>query len=103
MAQITLKVLTMQVLDIIKEHEDEIKKRYSVRKIGVFGSYIRNDQTESSDLDILVEFDNPTLHNFMGLVFYLEDLFQKKIDLVTTNALSPYMRPSVEEEVVWCE
>jgi predicted nucleotidyltransferase len=103
MAQITLKVLTMQVLDIIKEHEDEIKKRYSVRKIGVFGSYIRNDQTESSDLDILVEFDNPTLHNFMGLVFYLGDLFQKKIDLVTTNALSPYMRPSVEEEVVWCE
>lgn len=93
----------MQVLDILKEHEAEIKKRYSVRKIGVFGSYVRNDQTESSDLDILVEFETPTLHNFMGLVFYLEDLFQLKIDLVTTNSLSPYMRPSVEEEVVWCE
>lgn len=93
----------MDVLDLIKEHEQEIKDRYSVIKIGVFGSYVRGEETSSSDIDILVEFVEPTLHNFMGLVFYLEELFDKEVHLVTKNALSPYMRPTVEKEVVWCE
>mgnify|MGYP000995704824 CR=1 FL=1 len=93
----------MRVLDLIKENESEIKDRYGVRKIGVFGSYARGEEKESSDIDILVEFDEPTLHNFMGLVFYLEELFVKEVHLVTNNALSPYMRSNVEKEVVWCE
>jgi uncharacterized protein len=93
----------MMFLDILKKNENEIKERYSVAKIGVFGSYVRGEETTSSDIDILVEFDKPTLHNFMGLVFYLEELFGKEVHLVTNNALSPYMRPVVENEVVWCE
>lgn len=93
----------MRVLDLIKEHELEIKDRYSVNKIGVFGSYARGEEKDSSDVDILVEFDESTLHNFMGLVFYLEELFGKEVHLVTNNALSPYMHPNVEKEVVWCE
>lgn len=92
----------MRVLDLIKKHENEIKDRYSVSKIGVFGSYVRGEENESSDIDILVEFDESTLHNFMGLVFYLEELFGKKVHLVTNNALSPYIRHNVEKEVVWC-
>jgi uncharacterized protein len=96
-------VFIMRFLDILKKHENEIKERYSVAKIGVFGSYVRGEETTSSDIDILVEFDKPTLHNFMGLVFYLEELFDKEVHLVTNNALSPYMRPTVENEVVWCE
>jgi len=93
----------MMFLDILKKNENEIKERYSVAKIGVFGSYVRGEETTSSDIDILVEFDKPTLHNFMGLVFYLEELFDKEVHLVTNSALSPYMRPTVENEVVWCE
>lgn len=93
----------MRILNLIKEHEHEIKDKYSVHKIGVFGSYARGEEKESSDIDILVEFDESTLHNFMGLVFYLEELFGKEVHLVTNNALSPYMRPNIEKEVVWCE
>ena len=93
----------MQILELLKEHESEIKEKYSVVKIGVFGSYVRGEERTSSDIDILVEFDKSTLHNFMGLIFYLEELFGKKVHLVTNNALSPYIRPTVENEVVWCE
>ena len=53
------------VLDLIKDHENEIKNKYSVSKIGVFGSYVRGEENKSSDIDILVEFHEPTLHTFM--------------------------------------
>jgi hypothetical protein len=50
-----------------------------------------------------VEFEEPTFRNFMGLVFFLEELFDREVDLVTIKGLSPYIRPYVEREVVWSE
>jgi len=93
----------MDVIETLKKHEREIKERYGVRRIGVFGSYVRGEQKEASDIDILVEFDEPTFDNFMNLSFYLEGLFGKKVDLITTRGMSPYISPVVEKEVVWCE
>jgi len=93
----------MDVMETLKQHEREIKERYGVRRIGVFGSYVRGEQKEASDIDILVEFDEPTFDNFMNLSFYLEGLFGKKVDLITTRGMSPYISPVVEKEVVWCE
>jgi predicted nucleotidyltransferase len=93
----------MEIINILKDHEKEIRLQFGVRKIGVFGSYVRGENTEDSDIDILVEFDEPTYHNFMALIEFLESLFNKKVDLVTNNSLSPYIRPWVEKEVVWCE
>lgn len=54
-------------------------------------------------MDVLVEFVKPTFDNFIELAFYLEDLFGKKVDLLTPNSLSPYMKSVVEKEAVWCE
>ncbi|WJI09973.1 nucleotidyltransferase family protein [Methanobacterium sp. CWC-01] len=93
----------MRILDLIKDHEQEIKDRYSVSKIGVFGSYARGEEKESSDVDVLVEFEEPTYNNFIELIFFLEELLDRKVDLVTTGGLSPYMKPTVEKEVLWCE
>ena len=59
------------------------------------------DRKETSDVDILVEFEEPTFRNFMGLAFFLEGLFGREVDLVTTKGLSPYIRPHVEKEVIW--
>jgi uncharacterized protein len=56
-----------------------------------------------SGLAILVEFEKPTFDNFMNLAFFLEDLLQRKVDLVTPNSLSPYIGPYVKNEVVWAE
>ena len=93
----------MNIIEILKKHEKEIKEKYGVKKIGVFGSYARGEQKDTSDIDILVEFNEPTFDNFMDLIFFLEELFNKDVDLVTTKGISPYIRPSVEREVVWCE
>lgn len=93
----------MNVFRVLKKHKNEIFTKYSVKRIGIFGSYAKGQQKEESDVDVLVEFEKPTFDNFMELAFFLEDLFGKKVDLLTPKSLSPYMRPSVEKEVVWCE
>ncbi len=93
----------MTAIETIKKHKAGIKKRYGVKKIGVFGSHVRGEQTETSDVDLLVEFDEPTFDNFMDLLFFLEELFGKDVDLITTSGMSPHIRPDIENEVVWCD
>lgn len=93
----------MNVFIILKKYKNEIVSRYSVKRIGIFGSYAKGQGNKESDVDVLVEFEEPTFDNFMELSFYLEELFGRKVDLLTPKSLSPYMRPSVEKEVVWCE
>ncbi len=93
----------MEILDIIKSHAKEIKTRFSVRRIGVFGSFARGEQKASSDIDILVEFEKPTFKNFMNLSFYLEDLMRREVDLVMVKGLHPRIRPHVEKDVIWSE
>ena len=93
----------MNVIETITEHKKEIKKKYGVRKIGVFGSHVRGEQTETSDVDLLVEFEKPAFDNFMDILFFLEDLFGKKVDLITNRGMSPHISPRIEKGVVWCE
>ncbi len=93
----------MNVIDILKSHEEEMKTRFGVRRIGLFGSFARGEQKETSDVDILVEFEEPTFDNFMNLAFFLEDLFSRRVELVTPDSLSPYIAPYVKKEVVWAD
>ncbi len=93
----------MNVIDILKSHEREIKKRFGVKRIGLFGSFARGEQKDTSDVDILVEFEEPTFDNFMNLAFFLEDLFGRRVELVTPDSLSPYIAPYVKKEVVWAD
>jgi hypothetical protein len=92
----------MDVIETLKKYRKKIKKEYSVEKIGIFGSYAKGNQTESSDIDVLVEFKHATYDNLIELAFYLEDLYGKKVDLITVKGLSPYILPTVEKEVIWC-
>ncbi|MCE8425551.1 MAG: nucleotidyltransferase family protein [Candidatus Methanoperedens sp.] len=95
----------MDVLAIVKKNRFFLKERFGVNKIGVFGSMVRGDAREESDVDLLVEFASTkrSFDNFMELSFFLEELFGKKVDLITTSGLDRYVRPYVESEVVWCE
>ncbi len=93
----------MDPLQILKQNEEEIRTRFSVKRIGIFGSYARHEEREDSDVDVLVEFSEPTYDNFIELVFHLEALFGKTVELVTMNSLSPYMASSIDQGVVWCE
>ncbi len=72
-----------------------------VRRIGLFGSYVRGEQRPDSDIDLLVEFDpsQKTFDNFMELAFFLEETLQHTVELVTVEALSPYLAPHILGEV----
>ena len=90
-------------MDLLRSHIQNIKANFAVKRIGIFGSFSRGEQKESSDIDILVEFEKPSFRNFMDLSFYLEDLFGRKADLVTVKGLHPRIRPYVEKDVIWSE
>lgn len=74
---------------------------YGVKNIGLFGSFVRGDQSPSSDIDLLVEFipDMHTFDNFMEVAFLLEKVLGRKVELVTPEALSPYIGPHILREV----
>jgi len=91
-----------EIMSALEEHNDILRK-YTVRRIGLFGSYVRGEEKKHSDIDFLVEFEEPTFDNFMDLAFFLEDLFGRKVDLITNGSLSPYIRPYVEKEIRWYE
>ncbi len=84
------------ILTKLEENTATIKK-YGVKRIGLFGSYIRKEQKDTSDIDILVEFEKGkiTFDNYMDLKFYLEDLFKCKVDLVMKEAIKPDLKPYI--------
>jgi predicted nucleotidyltransferase len=84
---------------ILKEHKVLLQDKYLVKRIGIFGSYARNEQLEGSDIDILVEFSKPVGFEFFDLKDYLEEVLGKPIDLVTVNALKPFIRDEIMSEV----
>jgi uncharacterized protein len=90
------------ILKALREHEDLLRK-YSVKRLGLFGSYARGQQKRGSDVDFLVDFERPTYDNFIDLTFSLERLFRRKVELVTSRSLNPHVRPFVEHEVAWHE
>ncbi len=93
----------VKAIEILRNHKQEIKRRFAVRRIGLFGSFVRGEETKESDIDILVEFEDPTFRNFMNLAFYLEDIFSRRVDLLTPEGISHRIRPYVEKEVVWAD
>jgi len=93
----------LKAIEILRDHEQEIKSRFAVRRIGLFGSFVRGEETKESDIDILVEFEDPTFRNFMNLAFFLEDIFSRRVDLLTPEGISHRIRPYVEKEVIWAD
>lgn len=88
-------------ISTLRAHLPEIRKRYGVRSLGIFGSVVRGEQRKRSDLDVLVEFDHaPTLFGFIDLRDYLNDLLGVKVDLVMKSALKPAIGSYILAEVV---
>jgi len=86
----------------LEKHEKELKEKYGIKAIGIFGSYVRGEQKEMSDLDVLVEFEKPVdFFEFLELEECLERLLNVKVDLVLKRALKPGIAKSVLKEVVY--
>lgn len=87
---------------ILLEHKSELQKKFKVKEVGIFGSYVRGEQRKGSDVDILVEFEEtPTLLGFVELEDYLSRILGVKVDLVMKRALKPRTRENVLKEVVY--
>jgi len=93
-----------EIKRLLKKYEREMEEKYGVRKIGVFGSYVREEQKKGSDIDILVEFypqAEMDLIKFVELEEYLSDLLGIKVDLVMKSALKPRIGKRILKEVVY--
>jgi len=96
----------MKTLEDIKQwlvqNKSVLQERYQVRELGIFGSYVRKEQTETSDVDVLVEFSQtPSLLKFINLENYLTDNLGVKVDLVHKGGLKPRIGERVLAEVVY--
>jgi len=96
-----VNMTTDSILAILKELKPVIAARYKAKEIGLFGSFARGEQTASSDIDVLVEFEEGAdMFDLVGLADFLEEALQQKVDVVPKRALRAELRESVLREVV---
>lgn len=91
-----------EILRLLEENRREIKK-FGVKEIGVFGSAARGEQTEKSDIDVLVELEDKTFDSYMGLLFFLEGLFNSKVDLVMKGSIKPIIKDRILSETIYVQ
>lgn len=90
------------VLAVLRKNLSSFRKEYKVKRLGVFGSYVRREQKRGSDLDILIDFyEKPSLLRFIALEDYLSRLTGKKVDLVMRSALKPTIGKHILAEVIY--
>ena len=90
-----------QIQDILASSKAELRKRYKVKELGIFGSYARGQQKKTSDVDILVKFNpNASLFDFVGLGNYLEEKLKIKVDVVSENGIRPELKNNIIKGVL---
>ena len=92
-----------QIKNILAKHKEDLRQKYKIKEIGIFGSYVRGEPKKQSDLDILAEFEETadlSLLDFIGIENYLSDVLGVKVDLVEKHTLKPRIGKDVLEEVV---
>jgi len=87
---------TFSIVKKLEQHKQELRS-FSVTKIGLFGSFLHGSATKVSDMDFLVTLNKPTFDNYMDLKFFLEKMFNRKVDLVLESSLKPALRYVLEE------
>lgn len=82
-------------------HKQELKEKYGIKEIEIFGSYVRREQKKNSDIDLLVEFEKtPDLLTFIEIEDYLQKLLKKKVDLVRKEVIRPELRKFILNEAI---
>jgi predicted nucleotidyltransferase len=92
-----------EIKRILKEHKEEIREKYGVVIVGVFGSYVKGEQNETSDVDIIVELERPIGLKFYELWDYLENILGIKVDVLTLSALKQksLLWENIKEDIVY--
>lgn len=91
-----------EIKEILSQSKPIIQEKYKVKEIGIFGSYVRGEQNEASDIDVLIDFEQaPSLLNFIELENYLSDTTGIKVDLVMRRVLKPTIGKNILAEVIY--
>ena len=91
-----------RIMMILNEHKEELKEKFGIREIGIFGSFARGEQREKSDVDVLVEFEKPIdFFTYLDLKDEIERLLGKKLDLVMKKTLKPKIGERILQEVIY--
>ncbi|MBI4130390.1 nucleotidyltransferase family protein [Candidatus Roizmanbacteria bacterium] len=87
------------------QNQKETLGSYGVAEIGLFGSFVRSEQTSESDIDLLVKFDKgkKTFRSFMQLAQHIEAIMGRKVEMVTSESLSPYIAPHIQSEIEYVQ
>lgn len=89
-----------EIKKILLEHKNDMERKYNVKELGIFGSYVRGEQKEDSDLDVLVDFSKPIgFFKFIELEEYFENLLNVKVEMVSRGALKPYIGKYILDEL----
>jgi len=88
------------IIDLLRRSRAKLSS-LGIKSIGLFGSFVRSESSTQSDIDILVEFDHDkrTYDNFIDTCFFLEELFNHEVEVVTADSISPYIKPYIMKEV----
>ncbi|MBV5277881.1 MAG: nucleotidyltransferase family protein [Campylobacteraceae bacterium] len=91
------------ILNFLNEHKKELNEKYGITKIGLFGSYARDEQTDESDIDLACEMtkEKKTLHTFLQFKREMEAVFGKKVDLGIESTLKPIAREYIQKEIIY--
>jgi len=90
-----------EIIKTLKEHKEELKNKYKIKEIKIFGSYAKGEQKETSDIDIIVDFEEiPTFIEFVKIQDELKNLLGVKVDLLTEESISPFIKPFIKDVVI---
>lgn len=90
-----------QIRQLLQQIKPELVQKFHVQTIGLFGSVVRQDFTSSSDIDIIVDFDQPIGIEFIDLAYYIEQHLKKKVDLVSRKGIRDKYFKEIEMEIVY--
>ena len=88
------------ILTFLKEHKEQLQSKYQIEKIGLFGSFARDEATKDSDIDILVDMPS-SFSNFFSLKYLLEEEFNKTVDLGTVKNLRAFIETKIQNDIIY--
>ncbi|HOK79382.1 MAG TPA: nucleotidyltransferase family protein [bacterium] len=98
-----------EIIEVLIKHKHNLKEKFSVLRIGVFGSFAKGKETEKSDIDIYIEFDieKITFAKYLELIDYLEGIFGRKVDIITRDSVEtiriPHIKEEIKREIIYAE
>lgn len=89
------------ILDFLRENKDLLKNKFAVEKIMLFGSYARGEAGPDSDIDILIEAKQKSFRRYADLIIFLEDSFDRKVDVIYRDSVNPFIMELIEGEIIY--